>query len=225
MVMQINENLSSNDAARKAQNLSVNRINPDKFEGNTQLDSGNSKNENEIAEEPPDIRVDEVKKKAELKSTITEVDLPADDNLASRNITDRNLTRPAVDEVDKGPNAPGNRRTLSNSERRFLIHFNTNSSQLGSQASETLDKIVELILQNNDSETIIRGYTDSRGEYHLNKILSRYRADIVKSYLVSRGIADSRIKAVGLGPQNPIADNTTREGRSKNRRVEIKVKM
>jgi outer membrane protein OmpA-like peptidoglycan-associated protein len=80
-------------------------------------------------------------------------------------------------------------------------------------------------LHNTDSETIIRGYTDSQGDYNLNKKLSRYRADIVKSYLVTKGIANSRIKAIGLGSQNPIADNITREGRSKNRRVEINVKM
>ena len=225
LVTQTYENLSSNDAANKVQNLSLNRINPDGSEENTQPDSGISKNEIEIAKESPDIRVDDVETEAEVKNKITEVDLPADENLASRNLTDRTFTRNAVDEVDKGSSAPGNRRTLSISEHRFLIHFNTNSSQLGSQASETLDKIVELITQNNDSETIIRGYTDSRGEYILNKQLSRYRADMVKNYLVARGISDTRIKALGLGSQNPIADNTTREGRSKNRRVEINVKM
>ena len=223
MVTQSNENHNSNDAAIKGQKTSMNRINPDRFEGNTQPESVISKNE--IAKTPSDIKVDDVKAKAELKSTITEVNLPADEDLASRNITASTFTRPAADEVDKGPNAPGKSPALAIMERRFLIHFNTNSSQLESQASETLDRIVELILQNNDSETIVTGYTDSRGEYSLNRKLSRYRADIVKNYLVSKGIADSRIKAVGLGSQNPIADNMTREGRSKNRRVEINVKM
>ena len=223
IVMQINENLTSNDPAINAQDLSVNRSTPNRFEENTQLDIDISKNE--IAKEPPDIWVDDDKTEAELKSTITEVDLPVDDNLVSRNVTDSTFTRSVVDEVDKGPNAPGNRQALAILEHRFFIHFNTNSSKLGSQASETLDKIVELILHNTDSETIIRGYTDSQVEYNLNKKLSRYRADIVKSYLVTKGIADARIKAVGLGPQNPIADNMTQEGRRKNRRVEISVKM
>ncbi len=222
MVMQNNENLTSNDAAKNAQNLSVNHINPKGFEGNTQPDIGISKNE--IAKEPPDIRIDDFKTKAELKSTITEVDLPVDDNLVSRNITYSTFPRPVVDEVDKGPDAPGNRQALAILEHNFLIHFNADSSKLGSQASETLDKIVELVLHNSDLETIIRGYTDSQGDYNLNKKLSRYRADIVKSYLVTKGIANSRIKAIGLGSQNPIADNMTREGRSKNRRVEINVK-
>jgi len=223
MVMQNNENLTSNDVAKNAQNLTVNRINPKGFEGNTQPDIGISKNE--IAKESPDIRIDDFKTKAELKSTITEVDLPVDDNLVSRNITDSTFARPVVDEVDIGPNAPGKRQALAILEHNFLIHFNTDSSKLGSQASETLDKIVELALHNFDSETIIRGYTDSQGDYNLNKKLSRYRADIVKSYLVTKGIAKSRIKAIGLGSQNPIADNMTREGRSKNRRVEINVKI
>ena len=221
MVMQNNENLTSNDAAKNAQNLSVNHINPKGFEGNTQPDIGISKNE--IAKEPPDIRIDDFKTKAELKSTITEVDLPVDDKLVSQ--TYSTFARPVVNEVDKGPNAPDNRQALAILEHNFLIHFNTDSSKLGSQASETLEKIVELVLHNPDSETIIRGYTDSQGDYNLNKNLSRYRADIVKSYLVAKGIANSRIKAIGLGSQNPIADNMSREGRSKNRRVEIKVKI
>jgi general secretion pathway protein A len=223
MVTQNNENFTSNDAAKNARNLSVNRINPQAFEGNTQPDIGISKNE--VGKEPPDIRIDEFKTKTELKSTTTEVDLPVDDNLVSRNINYSTFNRPVVDVVDKGPNAPGNRQALAILEHNFLIHFNNDSSKLSSLASESLDKIVELVLHNPDSETLIRGYTDSQGDYNLNKKLSRYRADIVKSYLVTKGIAISRIKAIGLGSQNPIADNMTREGRSKNRRVEINVKI
>jgi len=221
MVMQNNEDLTSNDAVKNAQNLSVNHINPKGFEGNTQPDIGISKNE--IAKEPPDIRINDFKTKAELKSTITEVDLPVDDKLVSQ--TYSTFARPVVNEVDKGPNAPDNRQAVAILEHNFLIHFNTDSSKLGRQASETLEKIVELVLHNPDSETIIRGYTDSQGDYNLNKKLSRYRADIVKSYLVAKGIANSRVKVIGFGSQNPIADNMTREGRSRNRRVEINVKI
>ena len=108
----------------------MNSINPKAFEGNTQPDIGISRNE--VAKEPLDIRIDDFKTKTKLRSTITEVDLPVDDNLLSRNITYSTFTRPVVDEVDKGPNTPSNRQALAILEHNFLIHFNTHSSKLSS---------------------------------------------------------------------------------------------
>ena len=61
--------------------------------------------------------------------------------------------------------------------------------------------------------------------YLYNDHLSQLRANMVKSYLVGRGAANSQIRAIGLGPKNPIGDNENREGRSKNRRVEIKFRL
>ena len=223
MVPQNKENLTSSDAVKNAQNFPVKSNNANAFSGNTQPDIGISNNE--VAKEPPDIKIDNFKKKTELKNSITEADLPVDDNLVSRNTTYSTFARPVVDEVGQGPSAPDNRQALAILEHKILIHFNTDSSELSSQAVESLDKIVELVLHNPESETLIRGYTDSQGDNNLNKKLSRYRADIIKSYLVTKGNLKSSIKAIGLGSQNPIGDNMTPEGRSKNRRVEINVKL
>ncbi len=81
-----------------------------------------------------------------------------------------------------------------------------------------------LTKQDKDSTIVVEGYTDSQGKDAMNQELSQKRADSVRTYLVSRGIAADRITAQGFGPGKPIADNTSPEGRANNRRVEIVVK-
>jgi outer membrane protein OmpA-like peptidoglycan-associated protein len=146
------------------------------------------------------------------------------DSLASRDKTYIPSRQPDVDEIDKAPSLPDTRHTSANTEHGFLIQFNINSSELSPEAFETLENIIEIALHHPESEILVRGYTDSRGDPELNEQLSHYRAGIVKSYLVEKGIANSRIKAIGLGSQKPIADNMTPEGRNRNRRVEINFK-
>ena len=70
-------------------------------------------------------------------------------------------------------------------------------------------------------EVEIRGYTDNTGSYQGNVNLSKRRAESVKEYLVRNGIAPYRIVTKGFGPEDPIAPNTTRDGRAKNRRIEF----
>ncbi|MBN9167944.1 MAG: OmpA family protein, partial [Myxococcales bacterium] len=67
----------------------------------------------------------------------------------------------------------------------------------------------------------LEGHTDSQGQRQYNMELGKKRADAVRDQLVSRGVAADRIKSVGVGPDRPIADNKTAEGRANNRRVEI----
>jgi outer membrane protein OmpA-like peptidoglycan-associated protein len=69
----------------------------------------------------------------------------------------------------------------------------------------------------------VQGYTDSQGSTSFNQELSQRRADAVRTYLVSHGMAADRITAQGFGPGNPVADNASPEGRADNRRVEIVV--
>jgi OOP family OmpA-OmpF porin len=70
---------------------------------------------------------------------------------------------------------------------------------------------------------IATGHTDSVGTDAYNQKLSVRRADAVKKYLVSKGIADNRIQIEGKGESQPVADNKTDDGRAKNRRVQIEV--
>ncbi len=67
----------------------------------------------------------------------------------------------------------------------------------------------------------IQGYTDSTGDESYNKDLSQYRAESIRDYLIRRGIKPERLITNGYGEQFPIASNSTREGRIKNRRVEF----
>ena len=69
----------------------------------------------------------------------------------------------------------------------------------------------------------VEGHTDSQGSETYNKTLSFKRAQAVKRYLVSQGIAAQRIEVMGYGESQPVADNTTPEGRQLNRRVEVKL--
>jgi general secretion pathway protein A len=109
------------------------------------------------------------------------------------------------------------------SDKKSIIYFNNNSNELPNNAIEILDKILYFISQYPNSEIIIEGYTDSAGNYWHNKKLSKLRANVVKSYLVGRGIPNPRIKVFGRGSKNPLGNNKTAEGRKMNRRVEVKI--
>lgn len=69
----------------------------------------------------------------------------------------------------------------------------------------------------------ISGHTSNEGKREFNMKLSRKRAEAVKDYLVSAGIDESRIGTIGYGPDKPIADNDTKEGQEKNRRIEFRL--
>ena len=89
--------------------------------------------------------------------------------------------------------------------------------------SETvLNQIAKVLQENPKLELIIEGHTDNVGGAQFNLELSRKRAEAVKRWLVDKaGISEVRLTTVGYGLSRPIADNSTEEGRAKNRRVEL----
>lgn len=101
------------------------------------------------------------------------------------------------------------------------INFASGSATLTSNAKRVLDKAVNILNKYRDMEVEIRGYTDNTGSYVGNVKISRRRAESVKAYLVLNGINPTRLTATGFGPEDPIAPNTTSEGRAKNRRIEF----
>ena len=103
------------------------------------------------------------------------------------------------------------------------ILFNSGNATLKSQSFESLDRFAELLRKNPNVRIEVSGHTDNTGSASLNKKLSKDRALTVKNYLVNKGIEDERITYAGYGFEQPIAPNTTPEGREQNRRVEIKV--
>jgi general secretion pathway protein A len=143
------------------------------------------------------------------------------------------LTAAAGSKAPEGPKdvvtAAGNTQTASPApparpplpEQPVVVRFAENSNELSSSGYRELAPIVELYAHYPDAQIIIRGYTDSTGPVDYNKRLSKFRADIVKSYFVGQGIDPERISALGLGPENPIAANSSPDGRRANRRVEV----
>lgn len=106
-------------------------------------------------------------------------------------------------------------------DNNIIIYFKYNSNELSGDALIKLDEATEIMTQNPDTDIIIKGHTDSFGFYDYNKELSLFRANIVKSFLTGKGINPTKIKTIGMGPENPIDTNETAKGRRNNRRVEI----
>jgi OOP family OmpA-OmpF porin len=103
------------------------------------------------------------------------------------------------------------------------VDFEFNSLHLTEPARETLDEVGAALQKQPEMQVEIQGYTDSIGTDAYNLSLSRKRAQAVKEYLVGKGLSDSSLTAKGYGKADPIASNTTKEGRAENRRVAFSV--
>ena len=127
------------------------------------------------------------------------------------------------DQVELDVNAQFVRLTLSGA-----LLFDSAQSQIREDALPLVDKL-SLILEKYNSNLIdIEGHTDNvpihNDKYESNDLLSAYRAFAVKDYILGKSALDAgKIYATGCGEYNPVADNSTPEGRARNRRVEIKI--
>ena len=101
------------------------------------------------------------------------------------------------------------------------IQFKTGSSKLTKASYKILDDIVKLLKKVESAKLEVQGHTDNTGSDVQNKKISQERADMVAGYFIKKGIASERVRAVGYGSEMPVADNKTKSGRSKNRRVEL----
>ena len=99
--------------------------------------------------------------------------------------------------------------------------FATNSAVLNANMYPILQRLAQTLNQNPAATVSVVGHTDSTGSDAINTPLSPRRADAAKAYLVSQGVAASRIATSGAGSTQPIASNATVDGRAQNRRVEI----
>ncbi len=103
------------------------------------------------------------------------------------------------------------------------VTFDVGSATLKPEFRATLDKVAESLIQYPNSLIDVYGHTDSTGSDAFNQTLSENRARTVMNYLITKNVPAARIRSQGFGETMPIADNATPEGRSKNRRVEIKI--
>jgi OOP family OmpA-OmpF porin len=101
--------------------------------------------------------------------------------------------------------------------------FDFDKSVLKPEGKAKLDDLASKVKDINLEVIIAVGHTDSVGSDAYNQKLSVRRSEAVKAYLVSKGIEKNRVYTEGKGEKQPVADNKTKEGRAKNRRVEIEV--
>ena len=102
------------------------------------------------------------------------------------------------------------------------ILFQTNKADLSAKAKNSLAQFAQVLNNNKDMDIAIIGHTDNTGTDAINQPLSVSRANSVNNYLKSCGVSAAQIKSVeGQGSTNPVADNSTAEGRKQNRRVEV----
>jgi general secretion pathway protein A len=114
-------------------------------------------------------------------------------------------------------------QTFSFTHYKPIIYFDYRTSNIAPEAYEELDRLATVAALSPDYEIVIRGYTDNVGSTKYNKSLSETRTQIVRNYLVGKGIDPEKIKTIGMGEKNPLLPNTTPEGRAVNRRVEIEL--
>jgi outer membrane protein OmpA-like peptidoglycan-associated protein len=118
---------------------------------------------------------------------------------------------PTVDPCDKD---------FADALSKAQINFATSSAIIQASSDPLLDKLAE-IAKRCPGKMRVEGHTDNRGQHDSNMSLSRARAESVRTALVKRGIQGDRLTPEGFGPDKPIGDNGSDEGRAKNRRIEV----
>ena len=103
------------------------------------------------------------------------------------------------------------------------ILFGTNSSTLTAAATGNIDELAATLQKYPDTNVVVEGHTDNSGTDAINQPLSQRRAQAVANELTKQGVDNSRITSSGYGSTQPVADNTTVEGKAANRRVEVAI--
>jgi outer membrane protein OmpA-like peptidoglycan-associated protein len=103
------------------------------------------------------------------------------------------------------------------------VTFASGKAVLTAAGKKELDIVVNYLASNSKVNVKLDGYTDNSGTDKVNNPLSEKRAEAAKAYLVSKGVDAGRILTEGHGSSNPVADNNTKAGKAKNRRVEVTV--
>ena len=103
------------------------------------------------------------------------------------------------------------------------VYFDTNKYNINSASQATLDKLISVLKEYPDTNILVVGHTDSTGSAEYNMTLSKNRAYSVTNYFTSKGLNSSRFTTNWFGEEQPLHDNSTAEGRAKNRRVNVAI--
>lgn len=141
------------------------------------------------------------------------------------NVIGRNMDKQAKEIKETLPGAEVERvnEGIKVTMKENMVNFAFDSADLTSTAKANLDKLATVLKNNMDTNINIYGHTDSKGTDAYNQSLSERRANAVRSYLISQGVAASRMITMGVGEKEPIASNSTDAGRAENRRVEFAI--
>lgn len=127
--------------------------------------------------------------------------------------------RPFVSTLDRNSRAELAENCISLGEN--AIHFATAQFAIPAGADRVLSEVADQLKANPDWKWEIEGYTDNVGDKDANQKLSEERATSVANWLADHGVDRNRLTVKGYGESNPVADNSTAEGRAQNRRVEL----
>lgn len=150
--------------------------------------------------------------------TIAEASIKPDWDTTDKTAAARSESRPEAVKTniqDKGE--------IIESERYYLLSFGFDSNKIPAESYGRLDRTAALMNSHPRANLTITGHTDTNGNESHNFILSILRAEIVKNYLIKRGVAPDRITTIGKGGEEPIASNDEFLGRRANRRVEVEM--
>ena len=103
------------------------------------------------------------------------------------------------------------------------LYFSSNNATLDPSGYEMLNNLADYLKRKKNTKIRIDGHTDDQGDAAANLRLSQQRAEAVRKYLIEQGVIPTNLTVKGFGEIKPIADNSTPEGRAKNRRTEIQV--
>lgn len=132
---------------------------------------------------------------------------------------------PTIAGVKENKGCPEIKREVRNLLTKAMsgIQFENGKATIRENSYKILDDIATLFIDNPTYKVEIQGHTDNVGKYSYNVDLSDRRAHAVRAYMINKGVPAARLTARGFGPDMPIADNKTKEGRAKNRRVEFNI--
>lgn len=141
-----------------------------------------------------------------------------------------------VDRLDNCPDEPGTVKNNGCKEKQLAqigegqihiiesVYFENNQDVISPRSFKLLDNVANILSTHPEIEKMrVEGHTDNTGKPEYNLDLSQRRAEAVVKYLVGKSVARERLEPKGFGPEKPIADNKTKEGRAKNRRVVFQI--
>ena len=132
---------------------------------------------------------------------------------------------PTVAGVKENKGCPEVKREIRNLLKKAMsgIQFENGKATIKPSSYQILNDIAKIFIENTNYIVEVQGHTDNVGKRDYNIDLSERRAQAVRTYLIEKGVPATRLSAHGYGPDVPMADNKTKDGRAKNRRVEFNI--